>query len=202
MSRPNADMFKFFLNRGVSTFVETGTFHGGGVSTAVRNGFEKVISIEVVKEFYEECTEKFSDKIDEGVVELVYGDSAVKFPIVCENIESPCVFWLDAHYQGEEAEFDANNCPLNPEISAIINRANENDVVLIDDLRLLQDPKAWRGHDVVIDTVIGSLMRAFPNSVGVFLDGYTPRDIFAVFPTKLAHEFFTQFNEGRVGTSE
>jgi hypothetical protein len=198
MSRPDQTMFEFFVSKGATCFVETGTFHGGGVITALRNGFEKIISIEVAREFYEECLGKFADPISEGKVELIYGDSATSIADVCKRVEEPCVFWLDAHFQGVEAEFDASNCPLNSEIAAIIKRNNPNDVVLIDDLRLLQNPTAWRGHDVVLDKALGELHRAFTDSVGCYLDGYVERDIYAIFPSSQAAAFFEEFPHGRI----
>lgn len=197
MSRPADEIFKFLIENGVETFVETGTFHGGGVIMARKNGFPRIISIEVAREFHEECLEKFAEPIAAGQVELVYGDSAVCIGDICKRVEEPCIFWLDAHFQGVEAEFDASNCPLNAELEAIIARGNPKDVIMIDDLRLLQTPSAWRGHDVVLDKALGQLHRAYTDSVAVYLDGYVPRDVFAIIPGDLAQGFFQQFPDGR-----
>lgn len=201
MSRPADEMFRFFVENGAKTFVETGTFHGGGVIMARKSEFPRIISIEVVREFHEECLEKFADPIKQGQVELVLGDSATCIADICRRIDEPCVFWLDAHFQGVEAEFDASNCPLNAELEAIIARGNPSDIILIDDLRLLQNPSAWRGHDVVLDKALGALHRAITDSIAVYLDGYTPRDVFAIMLGRLAQGFFARFPDGRLEQS-
>lgn len=191
MSRPSYEFFAFFARNGARCFIETGTYTGGGVSTGLRAGYEKVISIEAVSEFHLNCRKKFEKEIGDGRVELLLGDSGTVIGQL--SPEGPAVYWLDAHFQGVEAEFDADNCPLDQELDAIIKRGNPDDVVLIDDLRLLINPKAWRGHNVEIERSLGRLMRAFPDHVAFFVDGHIPRDVFALMPARLARSFFLNF---------
>jgi hypothetical protein len=191
MSRPSNDFFSFFSKNGVQNFVETGTWMGGGVSTGLRAGFKHITSIESVKDLYLQCNKKFEKEILEGRVELLLGDSGT----VLTNLPpvGPTVYWLDAHYQGKEAEFHAENCPLDGELRAIIQHGVQDHVILIDDLRLLVDPKAWRGHKVEIDRSFGKLMLAFPDHIAFLVDGHVPRDIFALIPGKLARAFMNRF---------
>jgi len=191
MSRPPLEFFAFFARAGIDHFVETGTYKGGGVSTALRAGYKKVTSIEAVNEFHRNCSEKFEKEISEGRVQLLLGDSGE----VMKNtaFQGPTVFWLDAHFQGEEAEFHADNCPLDRELDAVIQKRGADDVILIDDLRLLVDPKAWRGHDVKIERSIGRLLQAFPDHIAFHMDGHVPRDVFALIPARIAPAFFIGF---------
>jgi hypothetical protein len=100
MSRPDQKIFRFFVNNGVGNFVETGTFHGGGVSMPLRSGFSRIISIEAVSQFHQECTAKYVREIEAGRVTLVLGDRGENIDEVCKRLEGPILYWLDAHFQG------------------------------------------------------------------------------------------------------
>jgi hypothetical protein len=80
---------------------------GGGVSTALRAGFENITSIESVKDLYLQCTNKFEKEILEGRVKLLLGDGGT----VLNNQPpfGPTVYWLDAHYQGKRQNFTRRN---------------------------------------------------------------------------------------------
>ena len=60
------------------TFFETGTYTGTGINQATKAGFSRVISLEPVEEFYQNCVKKFSERITNGTVRLVWGSSEDK----------------------------------------------------------------------------------------------------------------------------
>ncbi|TFF23291.1 hypothetical protein E3C22_12765 [Jiella endophytica] len=184
------------------TFIETGTFHGAGIKAALMTGFDRVVSIECVREFHDECSGRFASEIGEKKVELRLGDSAEELPAMVPSMKGPRLYWLDAHFQGVDGEFEAANCPLTAEIEAVIASRHPDDVIMIDDMRLLRRPAAWRGHKVEIDAVLGRLMNAYTDHVALFLDAanqseHTRRDIFTLFPAHLAGQFFAKFPGGR-----
>jgi len=69
--------FKPYLN---PIFIETGSYIGDGIQAALRahdkdKRFERVISIEVSKHFYDICKARFPQR----KVKLYYGDSIFSF---------------------------------------------------------------------------------------------------------------------------
>jgi hypothetical protein len=126
-------------------FVETGTNLGAGVDLALQLGFGSVISIENDIDFFTPTSERFSD---DHRVSILFGDSRMVLPAVCRMKPTPCLFWLDAH--GYE------RTPLIEELVAIRRRRNLQDVIAIDDIRLIRNNQDW-GTTVTIDSLIEAI---------------------------------------------
>ena len=185
MSRPSRRYFELFAAIPGATFVETGLYKGGGVHSALMSGYQRIISIEPVREFIDECSKKYAKDIALGRIKLVHGGSEERLANVISDIDGPIVYWLDGHFQGEK-EGGELNCPLGKELEAIICRKDRSlDVVLIDDLRLLRTQSAWQGHDVEIDRMIGRVIEAFPFHCTMYLDGFVENDVLAIVPSVL-----------------
>jgi Nodulation protein Z (NodZ) len=188
MSRPDRRFFEIFSKIKNVTFLETGTYKGGGIEEAISCGFDRIISIEAVKSLYQECSNRFKEEITNGKVLLLHGDSKDKLPEAIRDITTPIVFWLDAHYQGIDADYSVKNCPLDDEITYIceIREKNDLDVILIDDVRLLTKKTSWKGHDVVFEKIIGKLLLAYPNHTMFFINGFAKNDVLTLVPNRLA----------------
>jgi hypothetical protein len=131
------------LKSHANIFLETGTFHGAGVSRALSAGYKKVISIEVFEPLYKKNLEKFKKEIDEGRVELYFGDSGYVIGSIVEKINEPIFYWFDAHDQTMDgAGVGELKCPIIQELNQIIEHRNIHqrklDVLIIDDMRLIE----------------------------------------------------------------
>lgn len=172
-------------------FIETGTFRGQTVGAALRLGFRHVQSIEAVRSFYDDCCTKYSEEIASGLVKLHYGGSETVLPKIVKKLDISTLYWLDAHRQGREAEIKVMSWPLVVETRAICeHRRGTDDVILIDDLRLVGKQGPADNPGVVLKEVIGSLGVAFPDHFVCRVDGYTVNDVLAVVPNRLARPFF------------
>jgi hypothetical protein len=193
MTRPDQAYFDLFAEIDGATFIETGTYVGGGVGAALAAGFKRVHSVEAVEEYYRRCSEKYRNEIAAGSVVLHHGGSEAVLPRLLPSIPGPRVFWFDAHFQADarfQASQPVSDCPLAAEVEALCRSGpHPSDVVLIDDVRLLVDPKAWRGHAVDFEAVIGKLVRAYPGHFTCFVAGKRARDVFCVVPELLAPVF-------------
>lgn len=127
-------------------FVETGTGKGTGLSHALKYSFEKLYSIEYVKELYEECILKFND----DRLTLINDNSLNGLEKVLEELdERPTLFWLDAHFPGADFHFNdydhmkeeqSLHMPLVEELQMIHKqRKHCSDVFILDDLQLYQE---------------------------------------------------------------
>ena len=128
-----------------SIFVETGSYLGNGIQSAIDSGIYKTIhSIELSEKWAGFCSDRF--KKNENII-IHQGDSASVLQTLHLPAE-PVVFFLDAHYSGGEtagSEID-NGCPILRELEVISNRNVAGDIIFIDDMRLM-GKKTWSGID-------------------------------------------------------
>lgn len=125
-------------------FLETGTWKGDGVAYALRHGFEKIFSSEIIPEIAQKAKNRFSANPEVTIFE---GDSIHALEQLLPEIHGNCVFWLDAHFPGAEEGLSSYNetpetnirLPLQDEIATLLKqRAQYKDVILIDDLRIYE----------------------------------------------------------------
>lgn len=111
--------------------VETGTYYGDTIE-AMKHLFERLYSIELSKELYEQATRRFQrDKH----IELIYGDSGIELGNVLKRLQQPALFWLDGHYSGGITGKGGKNTPIYAELEYILNCQEKKHVMLIDDAR-------------------------------------------------------------------
>ena len=107
------------------TFVETGTHHGDGVKRALDLGFNKIISVEILEDLYQECTQRFSTEIDQNQIELFLGDSNKFLPQMLSKVNKPPLIFLDGHFS------DGN--PLWGELEILKNHHINTHTIIVDD---------------------------------------------------------------------
>lgn len=151
-------------------FIETGTYLGEGVMTALEAGFQDVYTIELSKSLYNDAVQKFSK---DTRVHLIRGDSSTCLWDVISKIENPITFWLDAHCSlGNTAKGD-KMCPLIEEMAMISKHPIKKHTILVDDRRLL-------GSEYMEPTeedVVRALMKINPLYEISYEDGSITNDI-------------------------
>lgn len=130
----------------IENFVETGT----GAAEVVRdisgiNDELNVHTIEIIPEIYEKNTISYSYLNN---VTWHLGQSSDILPEIVSQINTPTLFWLDAHFPGadfglasygDEPDLE-KRLPLKSELEKITNNKDvTNDVFVIDDLRIYED---------------------------------------------------------------
>jgi hypothetical protein len=128
------DFFKKFPG---DIWVETGTYFGDGIAQALDAGFERIISIELSKSFYEDAVKRFLNNKNVQIINARAHD--VLFDVLNDLPNEKIVFWLDAHYSmcGTAGEDDPN--PILKELDAIKrwkkSTNSQTPTILIDDMR-------------------------------------------------------------------
>ena len=166
-------------------FIETGTFHGAGVRAALSAGFKKVISIEVYEPLMAENANRFKTEIAEGKVDLVYGDSDDVLEDILDTIDGSITFWLDAHKQTMNGAGEGKEtCPVVSELEHILNKRadNRNDIILIDDMRLIEDPNV--GWAVNLGEMYRLLWLVNPDFTIERIEGFIAHDVLACSPKR------------------
>lgn len=165
-------------------FVETGTYRGDSVRAALEAGFERVYSIEIDDQLYHDARLRFAEEIADSRVILLHGDSGRCLPEIIGAVQEKCTFWLDAHSQDYNFANETNsydNCPLYRELDEIAKSVRRDHTILIDDLRLVRDKRAWRGHDVTLEGVLARLEAINKRYVFEYENGYIENDVLAAF---------------------
>lgn len=116
----------------LTTFVETGTYLGDTVD-ALKCDFEKIYSIELQHDLYDQAKRRFAD-FDH--IHVIFGDSGKVLPEILGNIHNPCLFWLDGHYSSGNTARGSKDTPIIEELSHILSHSTADHVILIDDARL------------------------------------------------------------------
>ena len=151
------------------TFCESGTHRGGGVETALKVGFDNIISIEIKEKFYNKAKERFGD---DPRVSLYLGDSRKLLWEAIKDIYDPITFWLDGHTEYEII-------PVIKELNIIGMHPIKTHTILIDDRRVM-GTKMWL--DVKEAQVIDAIRAINPNYLICYEPSpHGPADIIAAY---------------------
>jgi hypothetical protein len=106
-----------------SIFVETGTHLGESVEDALDLGFEKIISVELDDEYYNQCVNKFKDN---PKITLLHGNSVELMPSMLNSVDKKSLIFLDAH--------GVDSMPIWMELALIGTHPIKNHTIIIDDM--------------------------------------------------------------------
>lgn len=155
-----------------NNFIESGTYQGDTVKTAIDFGFSKIHSIEIEENLYSSTVELFKNNNN---VKIWNGDSPdVLREHIIPTLSESSTFWLDAHKSRLLQTPGSNkygNCPLLHELDAISESLIKNHVIIIDDVRLF-DTQNW--DFVKKEDCIKKIMKNNPNYVLEYIDGRCP----------------------------
>ena len=135
MGPPTEIIYKLKEVYGINNFIETGTYQGHTAYWASQL-FEQVFTIEYSQDIYQKVTEKYGHIKN---IDFLYGDTRNLLQNTLSKLESPSLFWLDAHWSGGLTYGESDECPLLAEIE-IINRSDCEHFIFIDDARLFLSP--------------------------------------------------------------
>lgn len=137
------------------TLVETGTYLGDTID-ACRHHFQKIHSIELDQKLAARATDRFQN---DAKVKIHQGDSGQILRRILNDIDEPCLFWLDAHYSAGITACGEKETPIEEELGVILDHSHHDHVILIDDARLFLGT-----HDYpTIERLRRSLLDSRPN---------------------------------------
>lgn len=144
---------KYITEYNIDTFIETGTYLGDSLDYASKFNFESLYSIELLDEFYNKCCDRFNKN---SKIFLIKNNSVDGLMSIVSKIENKnCLFWLDAHlpdfydkkYGDNYIENEKLFVPLEQELLILKQNKNlNNDVLIIDDLRIYENGDFQSGN--------------------------------------------------------
>lgn len=126
---------------GLHAFIETGCLVGDGIAAAIDAGFDAVYSCDIAPAHLEATQKRFEG---DGRVHLVLCESLSFLRGLDRQQTGSALFWLDAHFPGSYGlgalEPTIGKFPVLNELAIIRERgAFIGDVILIDDIRVIED---------------------------------------------------------------
>lgn len=114
---------------------------------ALKCNFDKVYCIEIRSDWVEMGRDIFKDEIKSNRYNLILDDSTNMKNYLNDDIfKQKTLFFLDAHVDNQNIENYKKKCPLFEELEAIKLLERNDNIILIDDLRMLAQPFPW-GED-------------------------------------------------------
>ncbi len=141
---------EFARDYNLRVLVETGT-NLGNMINAQKKRFREIHSIELNEWLASRAKRKFRNQPN---IHLYQGDSGQILPKILEQLNEPCLFWLDAHWGDESAA-------IRQELESIYHHRIRDHVLLIDDARWFDG----RTDYLTIEELREHAIRAFPGSI-------------------------------------
>ena len=111
---------------------------------ALSCNFDKVYCIEIRKDWVEMGNDIFKEHIMTGKYNLYLDDSVnMKRYLMTDDFKNKTIFFLDAHVDNMNIYNYIKKCPLFDELEAIKSLERKDNVILIDDLRIIKNSFPW-----------------------------------------------------------
>ena len=149
---------------------------------ALRSNFETIYNVELREDWYKLGSEIFKSDIDSGRLTLINDDSNNIANHLDVNVfKDKAIFFLDAHVDNIDIKNYKNKCPLFNELIAIKNLPRNDNVILVDDLRLIKQPFPWGeqsyGNINFFEAIKLLILKINPEYKFEYLDGHCENDV-------------------------
>jgi hypothetical protein len=149
-------------------------------------GFDKVYCIEIREDWVELGNKIFKDYIASGRYNLYLDDSInIKKYLIPYNFKEKTMFFLDAHVDNDNIHNYNKKCPLFDELEAIKSIARKDNIILIDDLRIIKQSFPWGeksyGDIDFLQQIINFILTINKDYKFNTLNGYIENDVLLAY---------------------
>nr|UZT28776.1 hypothetical protein [Nucleocytoviricota sp.]UZT29052.1 hypothetical protein [Nucleocytoviricota sp.] len=142
------DLEKVRNDHNCKIYFETGLWDSNtnnSCKQALQCNFNKVYSTEIREDFINIAKKVFINDIQNKRLILIHDDSSNLKKYLNETCfdNNRVLFYLDAHVDNQNIKNFKNRCPLFEELNAIKNMKTNDNIILIDDLRILNHKHPW-----------------------------------------------------------
>jgi len=183
------DLEKVRKDHNCSIYFETGLWDpSDDISSkqALNSGFDKVYCIEIRKDWVESGNKIFEKEIVDNRYKLILDDSAnMKNHFDKHILKNKVMFFLDAHVDNENIHNYKTRCPLFFELEAIKSLGRNDNIILVDDLRIITRPFPWNessyGNIDFLDSIKKKILEINKDYRFSTLDGHVPNDVLIAY---------------------
>ncbi len=183
----NFDLEEIRKKHDCTFFFETGLYHGSGSKTALTCNFTKNFCIELRKDLVENGKNMFKNEIENGRYTIYLDDSSNLHKYISNKNfkENKTIFFLDAHVDNQNISNYKQKCPLFDELEAIRLTERTDNIILIDDLRILKNNFPWgeKGYGNIdfISSIKNKILSINKNYKFDTLNGHVENDVLLAY---------------------
>lgn len=177
------DLEKLRQEHNCINYFETGLWDPrNDISTklALSCGFNKVYCIEIREDWVKLGHEIFKNDIERGRYHLILDDSTNMKKHI-SGLTEKTIFFLDAHVDDHNIHNFKKRCPLFDELEAIKSMDRKDNLILIDDLRIINRRYPWGeksyGNINFLDEIKKQILTINENYKFKTLDGFIENDV-------------------------
>lgn len=154
---------------------------------ALQCNFTKLYSIEIRKDFVDLANVLMKNDIDTNRLTLINDDSVnfSKYIIGNDDFKKKTLFFLDAHVDNSNIKNFTMFCPVINELLAIKKLERNDHVILIDDVRILNQPFPWNEYQFGdidwIQTIKNIILSINCNYKFEYLEGHILKDVLMAY---------------------
>lgn len=153
---------------------------------ALKCSFNKVFCIEIRTDLVELGKKIFKEDIDKGRYNLYNDDSCnLGKYLTTHDFSNKTMFFLDAHVDNGCISNYKKKCPLFEELSAIGNIERKDNIILVDDLRIIKSSFPWGeksyGNINFLEQIKNQILSINKNYKFSTLDGIVKNDVLLAY---------------------
>jgi len=153
---------------------------------ALNSNFDKVFCIEIRKDWVDIGKEIFKKDIQKGRYNLYLDDSTnMKKYLTSDDFKNKTMFFLDAHVDNRNIHNYKKKCPLFEELSAISSLERKDNIILIDDLRIIKSAFPWGeksyGNINFLQQIMNKILSINESYKFSTLDGHIDNDVLIAY---------------------
>ena len=129
-------------------YLETGLWKPWSIKITLRDAlkcnFKNITNVEIREDFVSKGKEIFEKEISTGRLRLINDDSTNLYKYLNHDYYSDkTLFFFDAHVDNKIIKNYKKKCPLFYELEALKTLQRKDNIILIDDLRIIKRPFPW-----------------------------------------------------------
>ena len=186
----NFDLEQLRKNLNCRNYFETGLYDprrdNASSKCALKCNFTKVFCIEIREDWVNLGKIEFKTDIDSGRYNLYLDDSTnINKYLTNSDFNNRTIFFLDAHVDNNSIKNYKKKCPLFEELTHIGNLERKDNIILIDDLRILKQSNPWGetgyGNINFIDKIKEKIISINKNYKFSTLNGHIQNDVLMAY---------------------
>lgn len=171
-------------------YLETGMWNPTSdisLRKALKCGFDKVYCVEIREDWVAVANQVFAKEIDSNRLTIIHDDSTKLSQYIVNNsdFQEKTIFFLDAHVDNNNIHNYKRKCPLLEELNAIHQLPRKDNIIMVDDLRIVSQPFPWGetqyGNINFLERIKEKILEINPQYKFSYLDGHVPNDVLMAY---------------------
>lgn len=171
-------------------YLETGMWNPAtdiSLKKALRCSFIRLYCVEIRDDWVVVANDVFENEINKDRLTIVHDDSTrlSKYIVNNPDFTNKTIFFLDAHVDNSDIKNYQKRCPLVDELDAIQQLPRNDNVIMVDDIRIVSQPYPWGekqyGNINFLEKIKEKILEINPNYKFRYLDGHVPNDVLMAY---------------------